>query len=363
MKRVLHIVRSMDMGGIENFIMNIYRQIDRNKIQFDFMVSIETFGFFDDEIKLKGGNIYYIPPRNKGIIKHKKALRKFFKEKNNDYVAVHQHSSSLTSISPLIYAKKYGINTRIIHSHSTLLKSSNQLHYLLHTLNKFRISHYANYMFACSDLAANWFYKSKKNISIINNGIDTLLFKYDVNVRNKVRDNYYVNDKIVFGHIGSFIKVKNQKYVIDVFKSFLEINPNAVLWFVGDGIMRREIEEYAQNVNIFDKIVFFGIRGDTNQLVQGMDIFIFPSIFEGLPLTLVEAQTAGLKIFASENISALATLTDNIKFFNIDLKPEIWANEISKVLPYERQDCSKEIVTKGFDTKNTTQYLEKIYIQ
>jgi glycosyltransferase involved in cell wall biosynthesis len=352
----------MDIGGIETFIMNVYRNIDRSKIQFDFLVSLEDTAAFDEEIKKLGGNIYYIPPRRKGIIKNRMALAKFFKEKGKNYIAIHQHASSLTSILPLIYAKKQGIKTRIIHSHSNSLKSPNKIHFFLHLINKLRLHSYANYFFACSDLAAVWFYGDKKQkVEIINNGIDTSLFKYGEDVRKRIRDTYSIQDKIVFGHIGSFLKVKNQKYIVDVFQSFLEINSNAVLWLIGSGAMLADIKDYVAELNISNKVVFWGIRQDTYELLQGIDIFVFPSIFEGLPLALVEAQTAGLKIFASQNISKQAILTNNVEMLDIYLPTKIWAEKINECVVYERKDYSHIIASKGFDVSTTILYLEKIY--
>jgi glycosyltransferase involved in cell wall biosynthesis len=351
----------MDMGGRESLIMNIYRNINREKIQFDFLVEIEREGVFNQEIKRLGGNIYFVPSRGKGFFKHKKQLKQFFEKNAYKYAAIHQHASSLTNILPLIYAKKFGIDKRIIHSSSSALKSKNKIHLFLHRINRFRIKKYANYFFTCSDLAAQWLFGNKQRALTINNGVNVDLFKYKKELRDEIRNSYFVKDKVVLGHVGSFNKVKNHKFILDIFNEFLDINPNATLWLIGDGNLRGELEQYARTLNIFEKIEFWGVRKDTNEFMQAMDVFVFPSFFEGFPVTLVEAQSSGLKIFASQNITKQIELTNNINFLDINLSAKAWAEKIHQNLPYERKDTSKEIISAGFDIKNTVNNLESIY--
>ncbi|MFA6808436.1 MAG: glycosyltransferase, partial [Eubacteriales bacterium] len=244
MIRVLHIVKSMDMGGLETFIMNIYRKIDRDKVQFDFLMHTDKECVFSKEIRSLGGNLFNVPERNRGVLNNKKALNSFFKE-HPEYSIVHQHLNSLSYIEPLKAAKRNNVRVRIIHGHSTK-EGGSKIHNLLHCWNKLFIKRYITDYFACSDLSAKWLFSKKIYRSgayqIINNGIDTDLFGFKYEVRNRMRKELNIVDKFVVGLVGRFSYPKNHEFLIDIFESIHKKNNSSVLLLVGDGEMRSSIE-------------------------------------------------------------------------------------------------------------------------
>lgn len=357
MKRVLQIMGGLNRGGLETFIMNIYRELDRNDIQFDFLVN-SSGGDYQEEIERMGGRVYVLPPRNKGILNYKKALDNFFKQYANTYIACHAHISSLSSVSALEYACKYGIPVRVMHSHSSSISKSvrfNLLHKLLHYLNKRKVKRIANVYLGCSDKALDWLYNYtgvRSDASIINNGINVSKYVFSPIKREKIRKEFAIPlTNIVIGHVGRFIPLKNQKYLIDVLKEMISLGVNSTLMLVGDGDMRLEIEKYAKEQKLFDKVIFTGVRSDVADLMQAMDIFAMPSWFEGLPVSLVEAQASGLYVVASDTISRDSKLCDDFVFLSIQEPAKVWANTIiNAVEDRKRPNNEQLIISKRFDS-------------
>lgn len=360
MERVLHIVDSMGMGGIQAFIMNAYRNIDRNNIQFDFLLHQKFSESYDEEIKIMGGEIFYLPPRSQGIKKNRKALDEFFKS-HNEYRIVHQHESSLTYLEPLIIAKKNKIPKRIIHSHSTRA-SGNKIHTIIHKINRKRIKKIATDYIACGSMAAKWMYSDSgilSNVIILNNGIDVEKFTFNKEVRCSLRDELNLHDKFVIGHIGRFSTVKNHTFLIDIFKEYSKKNSNAILLLVGDGELKKSIESKVRDLLLDDKVLFLGVRKDINSILQVCDYIVIPSLYEGFPVTAVEAIASGLPILMSNTITRDVLLKDNCKMLDLHDGPNIWANTIKE---NERRIVDNMILTKnGFDIKNVLIQLMRIY--
>lgn len=367
MIRVLQHFGSLNRGGLETFVMNVYRTIDRNKVQFDFLVNAK--GDYAEEIEALGGHIFLTPARNSGLRKYDRGLRDFFYEHQGEYAAIHFHASSLTSLSPLKYAKKYGIPIRIIHSHSSSISHSLSTYYyhlLMHYKNKCRVSHFATHFFGCSKIALDWMYNGtgcRDKAVMINNAIDTDLFKYDINKRKETRQLLSIDTStILLGHVGRFIALKNHSFLIDVFNEYHQVNPNSKLLLVGGGDLLPMIVKKAKELGIENDVIFAGIREDIPYLLQAMDIFVMPSLFEGLPVTLVEAQASGLPILASDTISKDTNLTPLFHTFSLDKTANEWAMEITNILnSRNREDTSALIEKAGFDIKTTTSYLFNIY--
>ena len=365
MIRVLHSVYGMNRGGIETFLMNVYRNIDRTKVQFDFLVHTDKKCNFDDEIAALGGNIFHIPARNEGVLKNRKALDEFF-EAHLEYRILHQHASSLSYVEPLKAAKRCKVSTRIIHAHSTQAGGS-FLHNYVHRWNRLFLKSYATSCFACSDLAGKWMYGKKQyeagTFKIINNGIPTNKFVFNEAKRNKVRSDLGVEGKFVLGHVGRFFYPKNHEFLIDIFQAAYEKEPNSVLLLVGEGELREQIEQKIASLNLKRSVILTGIRDDISDLLQAMDIFIFPSHYEGLPVTLVEAQATGLPCLVSDNITKQVKLTNNIEYIDLLCPISKWVDRIFAInANYVRQDESKQIVNAGFDIEKTTQWLQDLYI-
>lgn len=369
MKRVLQIMGGLKRGGLETFAMNIYRSIDRSEIQFDFLLTQVVGGDYEEEAKSMGANIYHLPARNKGYKAYRKALDDFFRE-HHDYIAIHEHISSLTSIEPAYYAKKYGIPVRIFHSHSSSIQKSLRLHWvhtILHYLNKPKVHSYATHYLGCSDKALDWMYKYtgvRSRALMVNNGIDCEQYAFKKNVRAEVRKEFSIDaDDFVIGHVGRFIPLKNQGFLVDIVDELHKTMPSAKLLLVGEGDTMDEIKAKVSDKGLEKSVIFTGVRSDVARLMQAMDIFVMPSWFEGLPVSLVEAQAAGLPVVASESISHDSDITENILFKSINESVEEWVESIVNW----KEKCGRpnnieKIKKAGFDSKTTVKQLVKIYI-
>lgn len=366
MIRVLHIVHSMNRGGLETTLMNIFRNINRELIQFDFLVSIKDKGAYDDEIKSLGGNIYYVPPRSEGILQNRKQLKTFF-ENHNYYKIIHQHVSSLSYVKPLKYAMKNSIPVRIVHSRNTM-EGGSFIHKYLHLWNQKKIKSYATDFFACSDLAAKWLYGKKQynkgEYKIINNGIMTEKFIFNIKVRESIRKEFGIENKFVIGHVGRFHPQKNHLYLIDIFKNFFETTPNSVLLLIGDGALRNQIEEHIKKLNLTENVILTGVKENISELLQCMDIFVMPSFYEGLPGTIVEAQGAGLPCLISDKITRQVKITDLVHYESIDSDPSIWSNRIFQIINnFERRNTQSDLINAGFDMRYIAKELESFYLE
>lgn len=356
----------MRRGGIETFIMNLYRVMDRSKIQFDFLVSTEE-NPFAEEISILGGKIYVIPPRNNGFVAYRKNIDVFFRAHKGEYIAVHQHVSSLSSIYPLQAAKRVGIKKRIIHSHSSSIKS-NKLHYILHLFNKLNISRLATHYFACSDVARHWLFNYTGCLSkseIINNGIINQDFIFNPQIRDIVKINLQIkNDQIAICHIGSFIKVKNHTFLLDIFKELIKLSDKYQLFLIGDGELKLPIQTKINNLSLSNSVRLLGLRGDVNILMQGFDCLVFPSLFEGLPVTLVEAQASDLQVVCSNTISQMSKISDDTEFVSLSKSAKEWASIIdNKIRLHKRKNNSNIIENAGFDISKIALKLYNIYLE
>ena len=279
---IAHIMGKWNGGGVESVVMNYYRNIDRNKIQFHFLCDEDSTDIPYEEIEKLGGKVIVIPPYQK-LFKYQKELYKIFKE--NKYKIVHSHINAL-SVFPLRVAKKAGVPIRIAHSHSTSNKKEwkkNILKMILRPLSKL----YANNYFACTEYAGKWLFGKKvverKELNVINNAIDLKKFKFNENTREDLRKELGIKEEtLIIGHVGRFMKQKNHEFLIDVFEEAIKQDNNMYLILVGQGPLEDKIKEMAKEKGIEDKILFLGQRNDVNKLYQAMDIFVLPSLYEGL---------------------------------------------------------------------------------
>lgn len=362
--RILHIVTSMDAGGIENMLMNIYRNIDRTKVQFDFLVHRKEKGFFDDEIISLNGRIHHVQPLSVlKIYSYLKELNHFFKQ-HNYYKVIHSHIS-LWSYLVLTIAKKYKIDTRIAHSHEShkSLLEHNFSRIPLVWLLKKSINKPLTHRFACSGEAGRWMFGNKQKITVINNAIDVSKFKFSNIIANDVRSEFNLGDSIVIGHIGNFSKAKNYPFILEVFKAVHRKNDKARLMLIGNNKSNPDVEKKVIELDLKNHVFFTGVRSDIAELLQGIDVFLFPSHNEGLPVTLVEAQAAGLKVFASDAITQEVALTDDIEYLSLNQSAEYWADKILKSMPYDRNDNSAIIKDSGYDIVESAKRLEKFYLK
>ncbi|MDU5920529.1 MAG: glycosyltransferase family 1 protein [Clostridiales bacterium] len=356
--RVLQVVTYMGRGGLETMLMNYYRNIDRDKVQFDFLTHRDERWDYDDEIESLGGKIYHLPKLNPFSKSYLNDLDKFFKE-HKEYQIVHCHQDCLSGVV-LKVAKKNGVKFTIAHAHSA--SQDKNLKYLIKVLAKKNIKKYSDKMFACGEEAGKWMFETD-NFEVLNNAIDTDLYTYNKEKADKVKKEFSIENKFVVGHVGRFNYPKNHKFIIDVFNEVQKVKEDSVLMLVGDGDLRAEIEQKVRDLGLSDKVIFTGVRSDVNDLMQGMDVFLFPSLYEGLGIVLIEAQAAGLKCIIADNIPKDGVLADDVTCISLTQSPVVWANEILKNQEYKRTD-NKEIIKKAnYDIKNNAKKLEQFYIE
>ncbi len=360
--RVLNVVTKMNAGGIETLLMNFYRKFDRTKIQFDFLTHRSEKGFYDDEIVELGGKLYNVPPINP--FKHNKylnALDDFFNE-HKTYKIVHSHINTY-SMYPLRAAMKAGVPVRIAHSHIANVPLDLKTPFRVYT--KLKLKEYSTHNFACSEMAGKWLFGpkaiSKDNFKVINNSIDASKYVYEETIEKRIRNKMEIGGKFVIGHIGRFNKQKNHVFLIDVFKEIHKRNPNSVLMLIGEGELYDAIRKKVENLNLTESVIFTGVRSDVHELLQAIDVFVFPSIYEGLGIVVVEAQAAGVRCIVSENIPDEAFITDLIEKVSLKKGPEKWAEIILQYRNVKKRNTLKEIKAARFDILEQAKQLEDFY--
>ena len=362
MLRVLQIIGSMNMGGAENFIMNVYRNIDREKIQFDFIVHRK--GYFDDEIRKLGGKIFYLDALQKvGPFKYRKELYNFFTN-HKEYRIVH---SNLDQVSGFILevARKCNVPVRIAHSHSSSNSTNNFVERLYKNYLNTKINKNATHFFACSKEAAKWLFKEKAcEAVIIKNAIDIERFKFNEEKRKLIRKKLNINENdIVIGHVGRFSMVKNHKFLIEIFYEFQKNKENARLLLVGDGPLRNEIEKQIANLNITNKVLLVGNKNNVEDYYNAMDLFVFPSLNEGLGMVLIEAQINGLNCVTSKDVVPNeVNITNHVEFVPLDEDVKEW-NKILNEIEIIRYNELDKIKKAGYDIKEEVKLLQKIYLK
>lgn len=344
--RILIIDGKLICGGVESFLMNIYRHLDRERVQFDFLVHYRDEFYYDNEVKQMGGKIYRLSFRNdKNILKYKKDLKNFFRS-HPEYQIVWGHMDGLASIY-LKIAKECGVKTTICHSHIT--NAENNLKGFIKRIIKTNTWKYCDYRFACSTEAGRYLY-GEHEFKLMPNAIDVKQYSYNKNIRNRIRDFYGWNNKIVIGHIGRFSPQKNHTFLIEVFNQIAMKNKEYVLCLCGDGDDRKKIEELVYEKGLENKVVFTGNISNVNDYYQAFDLFVMPSIYEGLPVSGIEAQTSGLKCFFSNCITSEVNIVkENVAFLPIEKKDvNLWASEIEKNSSYVRIDQTEKIIKAGY---------------
>ena len=359
--RILHIVPNMQMGGLETFIMNLYRNIDRNKIQFDFLVHYKERKFFDDEIEKLGGKIYRLTLRDdNNIFKYIIELNKFYK-RHPEYKIIHCHMSSIGFINFMV-AKKNGIKNRIAHSHNNLTDKT--LKGRIKRIMMLPYKFVSTENFACSK-SAGMFLFGKKKFEVIPNAIEIEKFDYNEDIRKKIRKELKINsDTLVIGHVGRFNVQKNHIFLVEIFEQIVRKYDNSKLVLAGDGELREEIKKIVKTKNIEDKVIFLGNRKDICDIYQAFDLFVFPSLFEGLGITLIEAQISGLKCFTSKNVVAEeAKITENLDYVDLNKNSNQWCELILSKVDYQRKGQVENAKKYNFDVHVLAQKISDKYIK
>lgn len=359
--RILHAVVNMNRGGAETLIMNLYRQMDRTKLQFDFLTCKE--GVFDNEIRSFGGRIYRIPYVSEaGHFGYLQALKKFFSQ-HHDYSIVHAHMDKMSGFV-LHAARKSGIPTRIAHSHSSASEGG-FVNRLYKWLAGTRIMSSASHYFACSKEAADWLFRQQaKQALILPNGVELEPFSYSESIRCLTRKELNLKEEqFVIGHVGRFVPVKNHAFMLELMKEVLQYRPDSKMLLVGDGPLRPEIEQWIRSNGLSDSISLLGVRNNVNELMQAFDVLIFPSFFEGLPVTLIEAQAAGLPCIVSDRVSNESDLQLGLMSFQPIETINAFTQAILNVdYPYGRKNMTNKLQKSNYNITNSAKVLEQFYM-
>lgn len=355
--RVLHIVTYMGRGGLETMLMNYYRHIDRSKIQFDFLVHRDFKADYDDEVLSLGGQIFHIQPLNPFLLSYYKALEHFFSE--HSYQIVHSHLDCMSAY-PLSVAKKCGVPIRIAHAHSA--SQDKNIKYPLKLFSKKIIPCFATNLFACGKAAGEWMFPHK-HFSIIHNAINTNDYLYDHDIRTASRRELKISDEqLLIGHVGRFAPPKNHTFLLDIFYEVKKRRPDAILVLVGTGDLQESIKNKAKQLGLIDDILFLNNRTDVNRILQAFDVFVMPSLYEGVSVATIEAQAASLPCVFSDTVSDECKITDNVEFISLSKSPEIWAQHILNYTNATRSNQFDAVKNSGYDITENARWLENFYL-
>lgn len=359
--KVLHIVGNLSCGGVGAFLMNNYRNIDRAKVQFDFLVHNKEVQYYEQEINKLGGTVYKTVSKGANIIRNVYETMKYIKLSKCD--VVHIHTASTTSCINLLLAKISGKKVRIVHSHGTNLeKEQGSFQHKIHKILMPMMNKLATHKFACSKAAGKWLFGDNENVIVINNAIDSDKFKYDKEEAERLKSNMNLSKKNVIGFVGRFSDQKNPLFLIDICNEIIKSIPNSIFLLVGDGELEVEMKNKISQLGIDEYFRFLGKRDDINSLMQVMDVMLLPSKFEGLPVVVIEAQASGLPCVISNNITKEVDITGLVEFVGLDESLEIWSQKVKECLKKNRIDTQNKIIESKYDIKHNVKEIEMYYI-
>ena len=361
--RVAQIIGFAAEGGVESMAMNLYLGIDREKVQFDFFVECTSKIIREDKIKELGGNVVIIPPIKEIIFDDSKLVSLL---KKGNYDIVHANKSTLNYFY-LRAAKKAGIKVRISHAHSTTSRHE-LFKNLAKSILRFLSKKYATHLFACSEKAGIWNYGKKAflkgEVHVVNNAIDVEKYKFNPLISSEMREELHIKNKYVIGHVGRFMKQKNHKYIVKIFKRVHDIDNDTVLLLVGDGPLLNSIRALVVKKHLDSFVIFAGTHKHPERYYQAMDCLLMPSLYEGLPVVGVEAQTNGLNCFFSTTVTREVVINDNCYFRSLKDNPDKWA--LSILSKKERMSADREskyinLLNSKFNIKNEAKALTDFY--
>ena len=361
--RILHVVGAMYPGGVENFIMNLYRHINRERFQFDFIVHSRREQDYVPEIVSMGGRVYELPRLTRHPVSNLRQIRRLVRE--NHYPVVVRHTANALIAPQLLSAKRGGAVT-VCHSHS-----SDDPQVLLHKAGRLLLPAAADVRLACSEQAGRWMYgeeyragmlsfeegtpgrlQETGTFRVIRNAVDIGRFAYSEEKRLRIRREFGLEGKHLYGNVANYIEVKNHPYQLQIYREIIKRDSDAVCLCVGEGEKRPQIEAQIREMNLQERVILTGLRSDVDALMSALDVLIFPSIFEGLPLTLIEAQAAGLPMLISDAITRDVVVTQGlVEYRSIQEDPALWARRALEMAAQKRdRTCQRAgIAAAGYD--------------
>lgn len=364
MKRLLCIVGGMNAGGAETFLMKVYRTLDTTKYQMDFAVAIKDKGYYDDEILERGGRIYHITPKSEGMVDNFISIKKLVSEEHYDCVLrTSQHSLSALEL----YASKLGgASERAFRSSNSNTVTGSKKEFLLHKICLFMPRMFANTRLAPSSEAADYMF-GKRSVqrglaTLVHNGIDLNAYCYDQKARISCRRGFELENNLVIGHIGRFNQQKNHRFLLEIFKRIKDARHDSVLLLVGTGELETQIREQASELGIKDSVIFTGVRSDVPKLLSAMDVFVFPSFYEGMPNTVIEAQATGLPCVIADTITREADITGLVQYLPLSDSADKWAEAAIAAAQTERTDTKEAFLKNGYDIESVAkQFCELVF--
>ncbi len=355
MIRILHIVGSMHPGGMENFVMNLYENIDRQRFQFDVIVHMRREDDYVDRIRQMGGRVYELPRLTKNPVANLRGIRKIVRE--NRYPVVIRHTPTAL-IAPQLLAAKRGGAAVVCHSHNETDPKK-----FAHAVGRAMMKRMDIGRFACSERAGRWMF-GKKDFQIVHNAVDIEKYRFDPEKRAAIREEFSLGERHLYGHVANFIRSKNHTYLMKIYAGIAGLDEDAAFVCIGDGELRSGVEEEAKALGIGDRVIFTGVRFDTDAWMSAMDVLIFPSLFEGLPLTLIEAQAAGLPCLISEAVTKDALVTEGlIAWESVEEEPLKWAKKAVQMAGRVwSRECQRESIARhGYDIRSLAKWYEEYF--
>jgi len=365
MIRVLHELGNLDGGGVARLIYDYYRHMNHEKVHFDFIINDEyTDGILEQPLREMGCTIYKIPALNRNAIARLRKLERIVRE--GHYDVVHSHIAS-RCLFLLYFGKKFGVKFRFAHSHIAYQNIS----FMHRTFDKIMIAvakTQATQLLACGHDAGVYMWGKREvnsgKVKIVRNAVDTGRFRFSEEERIRLRKQYGFDNRIVLGIVGRLIEQKNDEFMLEVFREVLKKRKDAVLAFVGRGPLEEKLKDTVNKWGINESVLFLGVRNDVEKLLNMFDVFVLPSLYEGLPVVLVEAQANGLSAVVSDRITKEVQVTDLIQYVSLEKSPQEWANIIlnTKLIPEgERLTYAEKVCTSGYDISNEAAKLEEFY--
>ena len=354
-KRLLCIIGNMNAGGAETFLMKMYRSIDHSNYQMDFCINTNNECFYEDEIKTLGGKIYRISAKSQSIKLFKNGLSDCIKSGNYKYVL--RITSSAMGFMDLKIAKKAG--AKICSARSSNSNDGKSIKAkAAHVLGKLLYRKYADVKIAPSDLAAKYTFGKKAyrrgEVHILHNALDLNVYSFDEQTRNHIRKEFSISDNVkIIGHVGRFMSQKNHSFLLDIFNEIHKQNQNTVLMLVGKGELEDKIKEKIKALNLEDSVIFTGVRSDIPALLSAMDVFVFPSFYEGMPNTVIEAQATGLPCLIADTITKEANVTGLVRYMPLKV-PEEWAKEALNMISDTRMQTKEIMIENGYDIESVS---------
>lgn len=356
MKRILCILSSLDAGGAETFLMKVYRALNSKEYQFDFIVSVGN-GCYTQEVLDRGGKIYEIPQRTKDFLSAFRGIRTIVKD--NKYDTVLKLGENSLAVMDLIAAKLGGARQLIVRSCNAPTGLSLKAR-CIHAFFRPLLNRVATVKLAPSQLAAEFMFGKCRDVRLLHNGVDLDIFRFDLQDRLRIRKEFGLDGKTVVGHIGRFHPQKNHEYLLEIFSQIHKQRNNAVLLLIGTGSLEGQICSLVMEMGLQDNVIFAGQRFDIPALLSAMDVFVFPSLFEGMPNTVIEAQSTGLPCVIADTITREANITSLVHYLPLSDSPQLWAEKALSLLSEKRKDTSEDFTKHGYNIKDVAKELVEL---